>query len=347
MNHPFSILIIILIIIFFIFILIRENVFFKKTITRSSIKESLDKLNVGLCFSHENGMIILNNQCMSKLCHTIIGRDFKNANSLWEVLLHGEIKLNIERLSIGSRPIFRVPDGSVWTFTREELNGIVQLSATDTTQVYEITEELRERNIELARLNLRLKKYGENVDELTRSKERIETKARIHSELGQALLTTRHYFVDGDNAKTPPLDIWKRCIALLRKQAEIKNNEHSVEMLSRVARATGITLYIDGKIPKYLNINKLFVQASAEALTNAVRHANAKTLEIMITEIDDTFTLCITNSGESPKGDIIEGGGLSSLRKKVEDLNGVMTVVCRPKYMLIITVAKEEGDLDD
>ena len=344
MNFPVSITILILITAFFIVIFIREGVSIKKTITRSSIKESLEKLNIGLCFSRENGMIILVNQRMSQLCHTILGRDIKNANSLWNVLCQGEIKLNVERLSTCSQPIFRLPNGTVWTFTREELKGIVQLSASDTTQIYEITEELKEKNIDLAKLNLRLKKYGENVDELTRSKERLETKARIHSELGQALLATRHYFMDQNCKQSAPLDIWKRSIAMLRKEAEIKTDEQPIDMLSRVALATGVNLDIDGEMPKFRSINKLFVEAAAEALTNAVRHANANTLEIVLTETDDTFTLCLANNGQLPNGDIIEGGGLSSLRKKVDDFNGIMTIICRPKYMIIITVAKERGD---
>ena len=65
------------------------------------------------------------------------------------------------------------------------LEGIFQLNAADTTRIYAVTEELRQKNIELAALNLRLRKYGENVDELTRSKERLETKSRIHGELAQ------------------------------------------------------------------------------------------------------------------------------------------------------------------
>ena len=66
-------------------------------------------------------------------------------------------------------------------------------------------------------MNLRLRKYGENVDELARAKERLETKVRIHGELGQALLAARRYLVD-ESAQEPPLDIWRRNIAMLRKE---------------------------------------------------------------------------------------------------------------------------------
>lgn len=347
-NQPvlISVVIVILTIAFLVFVWIKELYFRKNTLTRSSVKESLDKLTTGLCFSYKNGMVILVNHRMNELCHTIVGRDLQNASLFWSILKDGDIQLNVERLSTGSQPSFRLPNGTIWTFTREKLNGVVQLAAADTTQIYEITEELKERNIKLAMLNLRLKKYGENVDELTRSKERLEIKARIHSELGQALLATRRYFIDDNKMHDAPLDIWKRCIAMLHKEAQTKSDENPIEMLSRVALATGITLEIDGAMPIHRNINKLFVEAAAEALTNAVKHAEAKTLEIILTETDDTYTVCLANTGHIPKGEITEGGGLSSLRRKVEEFDGIMTVICKPKYMLIITVAKGKGDIE-
>mgnify|MGYP006955468354 CR=1 FL=1 len=114
----------------------------------------------------------------------------------------------------------------------ENLNGIHQLSAADTTQIQEVTDKLKEKNIELATLNLRLRKYGENVDELTRSKERLETKTRIHSELGQALLSTRRFLLEDASEQIPPLELWQRNIAMLRKEAQIKKDEIVLDSLS-------------------------------------------------------------------------------------------------------------------
>ena len=106
-----------------------------------------------------------------------------------------------------------------------ELSGIFQLSAADTTEIHAVTETLREKNKGLEALNLRLRKYGENVDELTRAKERLETKSRIHSELGQALLASRRYLVGGSEEEELPLEQWRGSIAMLRKEAQQRNSE--------------------------------------------------------------------------------------------------------------------------
>ena len=171
-------------------------------------------------------------------------------------------------------------DGSVWTFSCEEVKGIFQLSAADTTRIHRVTEELKQKNIELTALNLRLRKYGENVDELTRSKERLEAKSRIHGELGQALLASRRYLLRGSDAERIPLEQWRSCIALLRKEAEQRMPEKPLEMLQRIAASTGISTEITGVIPASEGVQKLFVEAAAEALTNAISHAQAKTLYI-------------------------------------------------------------------
>ena len=67
-------------------IVLKEWRFERNSITRSSVKESLDYLNTGLCFAHKNGMVMLINHRMNNLSHTIFGRDLQNANAFWESL---------------------------------------------------------------------------------------------------------------------------------------------------------------------------------------------------------------------------------------------------------------------
>ena len=329
----------------FAYLIIKELQFRKNTITRSSIKEGIDKISSGLCFYLDGGRVILVNSRMNELCFRLVGRDLQNAELFWEILSGGEVLPGVQRLSYGSRPNFRLQDGTVWTFAYENLNGIHQLSAADTTQIQAVTDELKDKNIELAALNLRLRKHGENVDELTRSKERLETKARIHSELGQALLSTRRYLLDEDGDQPVPLELWQRNIAMLRKEAQLKEDEQPLEMLSRIAASTGIAIQLNGELPFNEEVQKLFVQAAAEALTNAVSHAQAKTLYMKLVEEKHTYTVFFQNDGDRPDGEITEGGGLGSLRKKVEREGGTMMVQSDPEFTLTIALPKERGDI--
>ena len=329
---------------YFVYLGIKDKNYSKKAITGFSIHESLDHLTTGLCVAYEKGRIILINHRMNRLCYKLTGESLQNANSFWDIVSGGEVQDGVVRLTWGSYPRFLLPDGTVWTFTRDVLDGLVQITAADTTRLHALTEELKEKNIDLAALNLRLRKYGENVEELTRSRERLETKARIHSQLGQALLATRRYLVEKDSSQKPPVALWKQNISGLRMEAELQSETPSFEMLMRVAHACGITVEIEGSVPEQETVKKLFCVAAVEAMTNAVRHADAKTLRIATKEEETVFHIAFTNDGAVPEQEITEGGGLCSLRRKVESAGGRMTVEWQPKYRLIIELPKERGE---
>ena len=323
---------------------LKERKFEKNSITRSSVKESLDYLNTGLCFAYKNGMVMLINHRMNNLSHTIFGRDLQNANRFWESLSNGEIQSGVTRLSMGANPSLRLPDKTVWTFAREVIDGITQLTAAETTQLNKLTEELKEKNAELSVMNERLRKYGENVDKLTREKERLETKAHIHRELGQTLLTTRRYLRSENDNPQELLNMLKRNITMLRMESESPKNDKPIVMLMKAAHSVGIEVQITGQMPKQEDANRLFFEAATEALTNAVRHADAKKLCVELTEDDRTYSVSFANDGNQPQNEIVEGGGLGSLRLKTEQIGGTMEVLNQPEFVLKLTVLKKRGD---
>ena len=313
--------------------------FRKITITRSSIKEGVDKITSGLCFYMTGGRVILANSCMNELSHRIVGQDLQNAEAFWQILSGGEVMPGVERISFGTYPNFRLPDGSVWTFSREDLDGFIQLTAADTTLQQNLTDELRHKNLDLAALNLRLRRYSENVDELARAKERLETKVRIHGELGHALLAVRRYLVD-QSQQAPPLDIWRNNIAMLRKEMEKNKSEDPLRILQMAAKSAGVRLCIRGQLPQKLEYRRFFLVAASEALTNAVFHAGARTLTIELTETEDNWTMRFTNDGTRPEKTITEGGGLGSLRCKAESIGATMRVLSQSEFALTITGRK-------
>lgn len=337
------ILLLLAVIVVLLTIVIQERKFEQNSITRSSVKESLDWLNTGLCFAYKNGMVMLINHRMNNLSHTIFGRDLQNANAFWENLKGGETQAGVMRLSMGANPSFRLPDQTVWTFAREVIEGITQLTAAETTKLNKLTEELKEKNAELSVMNYRLRKYGENVDELTREKERLETKARIHRELGQALLLTRRYLQGESDNTQELLNVLNRTIAMLRLESESPKNDEPLDMLMKAAHSVGIEICITGQMPEQEDANRLFFEAATEALTNAVRHADAKKLCIAFSEDDSSYSVCFMNDGKQPQNKIVEGGGLGSLRQKTEQIGGTMEVLYQPEFVLKLIVLKKRG----
>lgn len=346
-----SILLLVAIFGYMVFLLVRERLYRKSTITRFSIKEGLDSLSSGLCFYEPSGRIILSNSCMQELSHKLMGRDLQNAALFWQLLQQGGMKPTVKRRGIraaclqkGDTPSYLLPDGTVWSFACESLDGIYQLTAADTTQIYELTTRLEQENQQLEQFNQRLRDYGEKADALTRAKERLEIKVKVHGMLGQALLATRRCLQDEGISTDEAMSLWHHSVAVLRKEA-VQETEKPLEALKKAAAATGITLELKGEIPEEAKVRQLFLQAAAESLTNAISHAKAKTLYVDFAEEPYAYRVSIYNDGLLPTGPVREGGGLSALRKNVELIGGQMEIKSVPQFILTVTIGKG-GDRD-
>ena len=324
-----------------VFVAIKEHHYRRVLITNASIREGVNSLSTGLCFSYENGRVLLLNRVMYELCFELMGKDLQNANLFWERLCKGDVLDRAKMLDEDINPSYRFYDGNIWTFKREKINDYYQLSAVNTTEILRLTEELEKNNEELHSLNRRLKKYGEDVDELTRSQERLELKTLIHRQLGQALLATRRYLTEPD-IDDAPLDVWNQSISLLSKEAQL-DGESPIDMLWRFANKTGLDVIITGEIPKDDRVVNVFLQAAAEALTNAINHANAKTIYVNLIEDETHYKVEFKNDGDIPRTKVTEGGGLTSLRKKVEMAGGTMNISYKQEFILTITMKKGDS----
>ena len=329
---------------YMIYLLVWESLYRKNTITQFSIKEGLDSLSSGLCFYEPGGRVILANSCMQELCHKIVGRDLQNAALFWQRLQTGETANEVLCLRRGDTPAYRLPDGTVWSFAWEQLNGICQLTAADTTQIHELTSRLEKENQQLEQFNQRLRDYGEKADALTRAKERLEIKVKVHGMLGQALLATRRCLQDESVSSDEAMALWYHSVAVLHKEA-VQETDKPLEALEKAAVATGITLELKGEIPEETKVRQLFLQAAAESLTNAISHAKAKTLYVDFAEDPYAYRVSIYNDGLLPTGPVREGGGLSALRKNVERIGGQLEIKSVPQFILTVTIGKG-GDRD-
>jgi signal transduction histidine kinase len=79
-----------------------------------------------------------------------------------------------------------------------------------------------------------------------------------------------------------------------------------------------------------------------ETLTNAVLHAKAKTLYIDLSESENSWTVRFTNDGVKPVRTVKEGGGLTSLRRRCEEMGAEMTVESFPVFALTVTGREEQ-----
>ena len=309
----------------------------RRQISPVSIKESSDHLPCALCFAWENGQPCLKNYIMDELSHLLTGEALLNANAFWETIAY--------------EPIVTLSNGQTWSFerTRMALSGqsVYQITGTNITEEARLQRELEKDNLRLKTMNLRLRQYGQEVQELTREKEILRAKTRVHDEIGHVLLQTRQFLSGARGDAESICAEWRQNTHLLLGKYADEKPVDTFEQLSRAARAIGVTIERNGVFPEDGTENAHLIESAAhECLTNLVRHANGTRLEIFGEATANGWEIRYLNDGDAPSQPIVEGSGLSTLRAQVEAAGGAMAVEHAPRFRLTLILPQERREAE-
>lgn len=325
----------------------------RKRIGTQSIRESLDNLPNGICFSDRNGYIILCNRTMNNICLELLENDLKHISELERALTNPKNAVPLDMDLSENEKIIMMKTGVIWKFTRREIqdkenNTYIQYHAVDVTELYLKKKEFERENERLQNVIERAKKLYSELDDIVKEEENLAIKTKVHDDIGQLLLLTRK-IMSQDNAEADDIKKtakqWEIMISALGKISEENDDGKSSVRpadLEKDLSVIGVKLVITGDFPEDRKTASLMSAAIRESAVNAVRHANGKDLYVSFSHFCSKLIAEITNSGERPKGKIKEGGGLGSLRAKTEKAGGTMITESEPVFRLVITVPEKE-----
>ena len=239
--------------------------------------------------------------------------------------------------------VFTVTDGKAWqlekrTIVDEDQGTYTQFVALDVTDLQKKRVELTEENDQLRRVQADLKRLSANVVAITREEEILNTKMRVHDEMGRCLVEARKYLRQGSSSiPESVVHSWRRAVSMLIYNNET-NDEDILLQIIKTCESMKLAFIQTGKLPDDESTAYLLTCAVRECVTNAVRYADASELYAVFTEAEGFATVTVTNNGKLPESEIIEGGGLSTLRRRVERAGGSMSVQSFPKFQLTVTV---------
>jgi signal transduction histidine kinase len=218
-----------------------------------------------------------------------------------------------------------------------------QFVAMDVSMLHEKRKELEQETIHLQKVQDELFKLSSNIIAITREEEILNTKMRVHDEMGRCLVEARKYLREDTEGSIPTEVVrsWQRAVSMLK----YNNDTPDEDILSQIRKAcTSLRVHFvqTGNLPDQEKAAYLLTCAIRECVTNAVRHAEASELYASFTETETTATVTVTNNGKPPEGEISEGGGLSTLRRRVEREGGSMVVQADPQFSLTVTVPKQK-----
>ena len=329
----------------------------KKNTSAKMIKKAIDSYPGGICFSALDGRVILVNEKMNKLMLELTGHTILNAKAAWEKLTNFANNGKAEKLTQSWLPkdtnnenesthqqlFFRFSDNSVWRFELRFLDSnIVQVEAAEITELYRLSEELYENTIRLQEIQKRQKALLDSIVEINLNKEILAAKMHIHDELGHCLLATTKAITEdrlAENADTLRKS-WNSTIQDFSNISTVWTVPDSSlqSELMQVAELIGCKVIFLGEQPTQRKALQLLYAAIREALTNAVRHANATGLMVKIEQDEKNYHIEISDNGGVSVSSITEGNGLSALRQRLEQEGATLKVLCDNSVSLLVDI---------
>lgn len=323
----------------------------------TAIKEGIDTMPSGVVFAQNNGLIILVNVCMEELCHEFFGAPLDNAKLFWEMLLAGEFSGDAQLAKLYAEDVIVELRGQYWHLHRAHIpyrgEEAIEITAYKVTELILLNRELEKKNVLLAKRGQQLHAYAQDVESLMVERELLDRKAAVHDELGRLLAET-HALLRNECSNVAVVEgIWNRWrlsaeLVLSEKGKETPEETDLLQQLRDTAQSVGIKLQTWGELPQQGEAASLLLAAGAEALTNLMRHAHGDELFIEGKRLTSGWSCELTNNGVVPEGPIVEGGGLTALRKKIESAGGAMQIEVWPQFKLLVLLLQgDESEADN
>lgn len=319
----------------------------RRIINHSSIKEAFDNLPTGICFFNGAGLPVLCNLAMYRFSFAVCGRDVQFISDLENCFAEDfRPAEGIEKDGL----TFVLKDGSAWHLDKRTFayagEKYIQYIALDVTSLYENRMKLMQENEQLRKVQKDLQKLSANVVAITREEEILSAKMRVHDEMGRCLVAAQRYLKAEGNESIPDnLAIsWQRAVSMIK----YTNDTPDEDMLAQIRKSCefmNIMFIKTGELPQNNRVSYILTCAVRECVTNAVRYAEAARLYADFTENEFQASVVVYNDGKPPEHEIAEGGGLSTLRCRVERAGGIMRVQSFPRFKLTVTIPKGKGNI--
>ena len=313
----------------------------RKMLSPSAIKQALDDLDSGVLFADGLGRVTLANRTMVRLAETLTSSYPQMLQDLERSLASPPEGCGAEKIA-GAPGLYRFADGKIWRFqsvplTDKELSGYTQMTAQDVTELYEANTHLARENAELQEAIQNMRRMTERIADRIREEENLNLKMRIHNDIGTSLIALSE-MARGGLQEDPGKQLELLHFAVSCFSQDRSKEPDTLADAFRQAEEMGVSLVVDGEVPRDEGAEQLIAAAAGECITNCVRHAKGKTVTVKIRSSEGLCTAEFTNDGKTPDGPIAEGGGLSALRWRVEHAGAAMHVFHTPRFLLVLEI---------
>ena len=321
----------------------------RQALSRDSIKQALDMLPSGICYFTSSGSVKLCNMQMHILFRTLSQSDLQTLAELQDALSDCDACSGVIRLS-QEMQTYLFPDGKAWRYRQTEVkasDGTTYTEAvfSDITELYHKNLELKAQIKRLNAISRELKWLSDNALILTREKEVLSAKTKLHDDMGAGLIAIRRILHHNRTEEAAnAVDLFRRAVSAIKYDNAYPQGRSELDRFLQDAEAIGIKVDLSGELPRQEELRRVMILAMRECLTNSVRHAGATTLHIAVEKTGDSISMKITNDGRPPETEVVPKGGLHNLYRHIMDCGGTMEIQSKPVFVLTVVLpAIKEG----
>ena len=311
------------------------------------IKESFDSLPIAVCFFDKNGVVRLVNHRMLAIGNWMRKGGIQSLAEMQSVLHSPPSGVHCLDMRL---QIYRFPDGKALRFTQEQITTkagaqYTQITAADVTELIQEQDQLKADNAKLEEANERFRLLFEQMPEIIRKEETLAMKLRVHDDIGHSILAARRALLRQASLEEirASAALWEQSIAVLYRSNQMTVQLEPMEAAEKRAEEMGVRVLLQGSQPQALEIRTLIALAIRECAANCARHAGGTELYVRVRSESRRTEVILTNNGVAPKGEITEGGGLSMLRHRVEEVGGSIEIQSIPRFKLMLRLLEKEG----
>lgn len=334
-------------------------------VTQFSLAEVVNTAPEGILCFRADGRILVANNAMRALLETLgCQSELVDAREVRRTLLEDALEVH-ERTQDENGNVseawIQASDSTKWRLAFDDVRlgpwHCNRVIATDVTELMGLNEELDAANAELALMEDGLRASLAVVDATAELDALSHMRARVHDVIGQRL-SILHRALEDRSLSPDQLSELREIVdtimadLVIREQADPKADLLSVvEAFSLI----GVEIKVKGSLPDRDEVADAFVRVVREAVTNAVRHARATSVEVRLDSSGETgrsggrdgrsepqacWTLTVCDNGVPLKGLDASGSGIPGMRLAVEEIGGALYVDPTPRFTVRAAVPR-------
>lgn len=334
----------------------------RQNVSGLSVIESLQRLPDGLLYAKSDGRILMLNDSMRHCLTALqLPTDFANALDVWRALKampQVEIPGNDEHVgdvgeSLQDENVALVEIGpdEVRLFSLVALDGNpdtteqlslgtphvqaegtktlgsapeIRIIAYDVTSEFMLIREIDYANQELVASHEALRESLETVKQVAENEAMLRMRGRVHDVIGQRL-SMLHRALEDQSLTSGQLEQMKPLLSGVLDDLASGDDADPRDELQATINAfalAGVEVNCQGELPENTRDAQLFANCIREGTTNAVKHAQASRVDVVIS----ARRLRMENGGNMPTLPVKEGTGLANMRRMAKAAGGSLAL---------------------